>query len=320
MQFNPTRYMDDTRCYICGSDIYTSENPRTRGVPGTYMYPEIKADKRVWKRESWYRYLRMIFFDTQTDMHHLSGISCLSNGRHTETIQVPWDERTAIIPGAGVTLDERLVATVIPIERDYLALPLPRRLLGFTLHALCWDLLCAHKSWDRTISSPSLKRLNVGLRRKQAEDWDQRNWRQFLSFDKKVNMIRSSGIDPFNTTSAKTIIRLARHSAQRPKAWEPEKKTYFALLPAEILFLIADSLSANDIAILQESTGIYLSDKYWRSRVCHAIPEFKDLSSEPLDWQYICGQIERPNSHMQKALECRQWVIGRVGKIIDLAD
>lgn len=86
-------------------------------------------------------------------------------------------------------------------------------------------------------------------------------------------------------------------------------------LPPEILQLAADLLSSADVAAVQKAIGSYLGDRYWRSRISDLFHEVQDLSSETLDWEYLCFELERLEFDWNEQLDGRRYVLQHLGVI-----
>lgn len=80
-------------------------------------------------------------------------------------------------------------------------------------------------------------------------------------------------------------------------------------LPPEILQLTADLLPSADVAAVQKAIGSYLGDRYWRSRIPDLFHEVQDLSSETLDWEYLCFELERLEFDWNEQLDGRRYVL-----------
>lgn len=111
------------------------------------------------------------------------------------------------------------------------------------------------------------------------------------------------------------IKRARRRTKTRFRVTRRRAGTCLNSLSAEILFLIADFLEVEDVATLQKAMKFYLGDGYWRSRMCRAVPGFVGLYGEPLDWQFLCLELERKDSEWHKVWKARQWVLGQVDEI-----
>lgn len=119
------------------------------------------------------------------------------------------------------------------------------------------------------------------------------------------------GLDPFYCPRAQAIIRQARRRTKRrfQVIRYGQKKTYLDRLPPEILRLTTDLLPSADVAAVQKAIGSYLGDGYWRSRIPDIFHEAQDLSSETLDWEYLCFELERLEFERNKQLDGRRYVL-----------
>jgi hypothetical protein len=118
-------------------------------------------------------------------------------------------------------------------------------------------------------------------------------------------------LDPFYCHRAQEIIRQARRRTKRrfQVIQHGQKETYLDRLPPEILRLTADLLPSADVAAVQKAIGSYLGDRYWRSRIPDLFHEVQDLSSETLDWEYLCFELERLEFDWNEQLDGRRYVL-----------
>lgn len=124
-------------------------------------------------------------------------------------------------------------------------------------------------------------------------------------------------IDPFYCPRAQGIIRQARRRTKRrfQVIRYGQKKTYLDRLPPEILRVTANLLPSADVAAVQKPMESYLGDGYWRSRVADLFHEVRDLSSETLDWEYLCFELERLEFERNGQLNGRRYVLQHLEEI-----
>ncbi|OJJ06719.1 hypothetical protein ASPVEDRAFT_65322 [Aspergillus versicolor CBS 583.65] len=298
-------------CYICSSD-FTEFDGRTKLMTGIYCPESVNPYFRNREGGGWCRFYRMILFHPQKRICRLSGVSYFSDkdlGFHTR--QAPWDEDKLIIRSeSNPSMHEELLVTALQHEAQHPSAP--GRLTCFMMHARCWQLLRRHKAW--TLSGGDIKIILKALRHKSARDWND----SLYSPDEFITLLLEKGfqilydfMDPFHCSRAQEIIRQARRRTKRrfQVIQHAQKETYLDRLPPEILRLTADLLPSADVAAVQKAIGSYLGDAYWRSRVPDLFHEVQDLSSETLDWEYLCFELERLEFDWNKQLDGRRYVL-----------
>ncbi|BCS29269.1 uncharacterized protein APUU_70839A [Aspergillus puulaauensis] len=297
-------------CYICSADM-TEFDGRTKLMTGIYYAESVHPHS--WNPEGggWCRFYRMILFHPRKRICRLSGVSYFSNkdlGFHTR--QAPWDEDDLIIRSeSNPDMHEELLVTALQHEaQDHSA---PDRLTCFMMHARCWQVLRRHKAW--TLSGGDIKIILKALRRQSARDWNDSLYSadEFMALlPEKSLQILYKDMDPFYCPRAQEIIRQARRRTKRrfQVIRYDQKKTYLDRLPPEILRLTTDLLPSADVAAVQKAIGSYLGDGYWRSRIPDLFHEAQDLSSETLDWEYLCFELERLECERNMQLAGRRYV------------
>ncbi|KAL2815036.1 hypothetical protein BDW59DRAFT_176266 [Aspergillus cavernicola] len=301
-------------CYICNS-ILTEFRPRPKFTTGVYSGEAMMSDKRFSDGSAWNRFYRMILFHLRKRICRLSGISYFTEkdlGFHTR--QAPWDENTLIVRSeSNARKYEDLLATALQHEaQDPFA---SDRLTCFVIHARCWQLLCRHKAWS--LAGEDIKIVLGALRCKSARYWKQSLYPLQDFIDTKWTDFRHV-LDPFVCHYAQNIIAKTMARRRTRKRFQPirgpHKRIYLNCLPPEILLLIADLLPSTDVAVVQKAMGSYLGDAYWRSRIPCIFHEIRDVSSELLDWEHLCSELERLED-WDEQLTSRRYVLGQLDEI-----
>lgn len=80
--------------------------------------------------------------------------------------------------------------------------------------------------------------------------------------------------------------------------------------------VFADLEESRDFAAMQEVTGLYLGDDFWRSRIPPDVFfEVRGISKgEDIDWAFLCVKLEQLDLEKLKGMKGRQYILGRLDK------
>ncbi|KAL4786825.1 hypothetical protein BJX76DRAFT_320333 [Aspergillus varians] len=277
--------LSETFCYICNGVFDAKRHELT--TPGVYSVEAVVPDKEI---PDWFYYYRLLLFHPRKRICHLSGVS---NFVYTDyyfyTRQAPWDEHTSIVrTKSKPSMNENLV-TALPHEFQHLSAK--DRLTCLIIHARCWQLLCKHRIWslsggDIKIVMQTLYRRRIYHENHSVDPLVHNDWTSLEFVDLEL--------DPFHSDRVQFIIRQARRRTRTKYRGIQyrHKQNYLNQVPPEILLLIVDFLPSTDIAAVQKAIGSYLGDVYWRSRIPDIFHEARDVSSESLNWEYLCMKLE----------------------------
>ena len=85
-------------------------------------------------------------------------------------------------------------------------------------------------------------------------------------------------------------------------------------LPAEVLLMVLANLETMDIAAAQEAIGLYLGDKFWRSRISPDV--FFEVGrigkEENLDWTFLCVELEQLDLDELEGMKHRRSILRRL--------
>ncbi|KAL4747228.1 hypothetical protein BDW72DRAFT_206647 [Aspergillus terricola var. indicus] len=234
---------------------------------------------------------------------------------------LPWDENSGIIRSKKGHVDKGLCATALMDEASAAGLAHVQkleRLRGLVIHARCWQVLVNHKIW--ALTGGNIRLIMEALRRRSVKNWQ---WKTRLrpagvKLHEKASAVARKKGDPFYSPRVLCMIRHARRRTRARSSRGKECRSLnlrLDLLPAEILFLIANRLPSSDVLAVQEAMGLYFGDAYWRSRIpSDFFHEVKGLTGQTLDWEYLCLKLELLNSshywvNSHNELLGRHWVL-----------
>ncbi|KAL4815736.1 hypothetical protein BDW67DRAFT_176055 [Aspergillus spinulosporus] len=240
---------------------------------------------------------------------------------------VPWDEDSGIIRPKKGHLDKGLCATALRDEASAAGVAQtlkPDRLRGLVIHARCWQVLVNHNIW--AITNGSIRLIMEALRRRSVRDWQ---WKTPLRpagmrLHEKASVVGLKKGDPFYSPRVLCMIRHARRRTHTKVLFDRQFNDLYLrldLLPAEILYLVANHLLPSDVVAVQEAMGLYFGDAYWRSRIpSNVFHEVKELREQTLDWEYLCLKLELLFDHRywgyaHDELLGRFWVLRQLDKI-----
>ncbi|KAI9373929.1 hypothetical protein BJX61DRAFT_500927 [Aspergillus egyptiacus] len=245
---------------------------------------------------------KTVLFHREKHICRFSGISQIVDGDYDFlTRQAPWDEHTAIIRSSKSPCLKNALATALMYENRHLSGI--ERLTCLMVHARCWQLLCKHRIWS--LCRGDIKFVMRALYRADLH----REHQPLISLeDPFVRLRDDTDQDPFYSNRVQSIIRQAgrRTRTQYQDLQYRHKMVYLSRLPPEILLLIANLLPSTDAAAVQKAVGSYLGDTYWRSRIPDMFYEVQDLSTESLNWEYLCLGLERLKSSWDIYYPCRK--------------
>ncbi|KAL4767741.1 hypothetical protein BDW60DRAFT_226345 [Aspergillus nidulans var. acristatus] len=239
---------------------------------------------------------------------------------------LPWDENSGIIRSKKGHIDKGLCATALRDEASAagVAHALKQdRLRGLVIHARCWQVLVNHEIW--ALTDGDIRLIMEALRRRSVRDWQ---WKTPLRpAGMKLHETASAvGLkkDPFYSPRVLCMIRHARRRTRARLLMDRQFSDLHLrldLLPAEILFLVANRLPSSDVVAVQEAMGLYFGDAYWRSRIpSEFFHEVKNLREQTLDWEYLCLKLEllasnRYWDYAQNELLGRHWVLRQLDEV-----
>ncbi|PLB51493.1 hypothetical protein P170DRAFT_506502, partial [Aspergillus steynii IBT 23096] len=298
-------------CYICEESCDSFD--ATGLTTGVYPADSVVTDKQLWAKTAWNRHYRLILFHSRKRICRLSGISCMNdNDIDFHTRQAPWDKTTVIVrPESGSSRRQDLLATALQFEAKVQGTK--DRLMCLLVHARCWQLLCTHRAWS--LSEGDIKVLMRALLRKGPLSRDPRLYSVYgLNVGCSSLPCTFDDGDPFRCKRVEVIIRRARQRAGRrfKSTQKHQEPIHLNLLPLEVLLLIAGFLSPADAAVVQKAVGLYLGDSYWRSKVPEIFHEVREISSETLDWGFLCCELNQLEAAEDDDLDSRRYVIGKL--------
>ncbi|KAE8415305.1 hypothetical protein BDV36DRAFT_298164 [Aspergillus pseudocaelatus] len=202
-----------------------------------------------------------ILHSTRNGIYRVSGVAV--NIRVTpggEVLQaVPWDEEIGAIGYPEKDWD-RLVLVIHPTEHDDTS---SHDLFGYHVHNSCWELLTHH-----TIGETARHNL--------------------------ASVVRIRNLNIKGIQSVIKRVRIRTRMRFRIKGRINRRRNRLCYLPVEMLYLVVDYLSTDELERVQTAMKYYLGDAYWRARV--PVKLFHEVTSvwdETLDWQFLCLKLER---------------------------
>ncbi|OJI97600.1 hypothetical protein ASPVEDRAFT_301237 [Aspergillus versicolor CBS 583.65] len=256
-----------------------------------------------------------VLFHREKHICRISGISNIIVGDYDfHTRQAPWDEHTAIMRSTKNSCLNNELATALQYEDRDLS-GSDRRLMCLVVHARCWQLLCKHRIWS--LCGGDIKLVMRALYRRRLPKYHQ----PLTSFKRPLPMLDDgTEEDPFYSNRVQSIIRQAgrRTRKQYHALQHRHKMIYLSRLPPEILLMIANLLPSTDTAAVQKAIGSYLGDIYWRSRIPDIFYEARDLTTESLNWEYLCLELERLKSRWAIYYSCRDDIWDSLDRTVQL--
>lgn len=102
----------------------------------------------------------------------------------------------------------------------------------------------------------------------------------------------------------------------RFKVIRSRRKTQLDYLPPEVLVMITDLVTPQDVQSVQNGMGTYMGDACWRSSIPSKLIEALPLDGEELDWQYLCLEFERVGDrYWHQMLRGRRYLLGQLDKL-----
>lgn len=179
----------------------------------------------------------------------------------------------------------------------------PGTILGYPVHVRCWDFLLVHNLGD--FVENHLPDILHALR----QQYNDVGWRDHILWRQP---------DPGVIRPIQSLV----FKAQRRKRPRLQSKRYrhrdrfllFRSLPVEILQMVLVHFESRDFAAMQEATGLYLGDDFWRSRIPPDVffEAGRIGKGDYIDWAFLCVELEKLDLEELKGMEGRRYILGRL--------
>lgn len=244
-----------------------------------------------------------VLLNPQTGQCKISGAALFDYDHHSETA-VPLDPDQGII-GADSLDRSRLASPYVHYPLDEYPRFEPGTIFGYPVHVRCWDFLQVHKLGD--FVDNHLPDILHALR----QQYNDVGWRAHILWRQP---------DPGVTRPVQSLV----FKAQRRKRPRFQSKRYghrdrflmFRSLPVEILQMVLAPFESRDFAAMQEATGLYLGDDFWRSRIPPDVffEAGRIDKGDDIDWAFLCVELEKLDLEKLEGMEGRRYILGRLDK------
>lgn len=219
-------------------------------------------------------------------------------------VPAPGDGLDAVIPVRGRML--RSSSAAAPSHTDYYPQP-----AGYAIHARCWQL------FERKVGWQSLEVVVGGLSKVEG---------LFLGpvtrgqgpFERSANRYNTVA-DPMYGTGMLEVLHgsMRRKTLRSGSGCTSSSIRYLSTqcnLPAEILFMILNYLTLDEVADCVTAFGEVLEGKYWQRLVgVDTVFEVQDMDPESLDWVYLVTEMRERNLFGEtKGLWTRELILRRI--------
>ncbi|PWY82081.1 hypothetical protein BO70DRAFT_396373 [Aspergillus heteromorphus CBS 117.55] len=248
-------------------------------------------EMNLWYAKTWQTVYRMILYDPATREYRLSGTCQEPPEIHAGDYLVPhrWYEGVVWFPRElKAEFTDRLANPVMlranedPEKMD--------RLVGYTVHALCWKMLEKHLGRYLEYDVQNVSRA-VRLRFLKMHS---------LPHPRAFELTNLISADT-RTLATRAVPLLIKKATPRRKGppqiliETSDRAVYSRLnyLPLELQYLIMDRIPPEDALRIQRALRWSLPDAYWRSRInSKVVFEVRSCSQLTLNWQYLCLKLE----------------------------
>ncbi|KAB8274779.1 hypothetical protein BDV30DRAFT_237416 [Aspergillus minisclerotigenes] len=250
------------------------------------LYPIQKLlKKRFFKNVDWCCLYRVFLHSTGTERVRISGMAAhiVVDPNHQQPPEaVPQTMGMGEIGYLEKYKDRLIVAVGLDQDDDTSS----NSLVGYHFHTSCGVILARHAIVSEGLELAAMKLILLppDLSLLPEEAWQEN------TYEKRVLN------DPANIENIEYLINRARIRTRARfhfKGRFNRRQNRLCYLPVEILYLVMDYLSTDDLENVQTSMKYYLGDTYWRARVpIKLFHEVRSIWDETLDWQFLCLQLE----------------------------
>lgn len=243
-----------------------------------------------------------VLLNPQTGQCKISGAALFDYDHHGETT-VPLNPDQGII-GADSLDRSRLASPYVhyPLEEN----PRfePGTILGYPVHVRCWDFMLVHELG--TFVDNHLPAIVHALR----QQYNDAGWR--------ANILRHQPDPGVIRPIQSLVFKAQQRKRPRFQSKRYEHRDRFLLLrslPVEILLMVFAQFESKDFAAMQEATGLYLGDDFWRSRIPPDVFfEAEFGKGDDIDWAFLCVKLERLDLENLEGMAGRRYILGRLDK------